>query len=267
MQLQFSAYGFIVGVSIVVASLLIEDKILKFEKKLGVVVLSKIYYQVGLIALIFGVLGARVWHVLTDFSFYKHDLIAVFYIWNGGLSIIGGVLGGLMGIYIASLIFIELKSLQLLDFAVFGLPVGQAMGRIGNYMNQELYGLPTNGYLKIYIDEAHRMPGFQKVEFYHPLFLYELITTAFFAVLVHVAYGNKKLERKLPQIGSGKLFLVYILYYSVIRFLLDFLRIDRQITYGFLGTNQIFLLSLIFLISINFLSHYFRIITIYAHKK
>lgn len=278
MYLSFTSYGLILGIAIVFGVSLVERQIIKSEKTTRQTFLSEIFYKVGTITFIFGVLGARIWHVFTDFKLYKNDLVSSLYIWNGGLSIIGAAIGGLIGILISVLILKEIRDkkrehkkellLQLLDFSVFGLPVGQALGRWGNYVNQELYGLPTSGFFKIFIDLENRLPGFENRAYYHPLFLYEMIATGLFAVVVHTVYNKKNIVQKLPKLGSGKLFLVYIFYYSVVRFFLDFVRIDRGVLYfGELGTNQLVLLSTILLISLYFLLQFFRIITPYVAKK
>jgi phosphatidylglycerol:prolipoprotein diacylglycerol transferase len=248
MQLTFNIYGLIIGLAIVFSSMLIEEQ-LKHEKKL-----YNIFHKISLISFIFAIFGARVWHVVTDFYLYEHNLYAVLEIWNGGLSIFGGVLGGIIGLIIATHFLQELRDealnnknkivKKLLDYSIFGLPFGQAVGRLGNYFNQELYGAPSNGLLKIFIDKEFRLPGFEQVEYYHPLFFYEMLATGLFAASLYIF--KNKMPQKIPKIGSGYLFLNYILYYSIIRFFLDFLRLDKSISYFFsLGMNQVFLASLI----------------------
>lgn len=248
MQLNFNIYGFIIGLALVIASWLIEEQ-LKHEK-----VLSKVFYKVGLLAFVFAVFGARIWHVFTDFHLYKNNLMAIVEVWNGGLSIFGGVLGGIVGLIVSTFVLKELKNksveskketvFKLLDYSIFGLPVGQAIGRLGNYFNQELYGAPSNSFLKIFIDKEYRLTGFEQIEYYHPLFFYEMLITGLFAIMLY--YLNKKRSKKLPKIGSGNLFLIYILYYSIFRFFLDFLRLDKTFSSIFsLGINQLFLVVLV----------------------
>ena len=255
MQLKFNLYGFIIGLAIVISSRLIEEQ-LKHEK-----ILNAIFYKVSLFSFAFAILGARVWHVSTDFYLYRHNLLATLEIWNGGMSIFGGVLGGVVGLMIATFFIKELKDesikfkkntvAKFLDYTVFGLPLGQAVGRLGNYFNQELYGAPSNGLFKIFIDKEYRLPGFEQVEYYHPLFFYEMIATGLFVTVLY--FLKNKMPQKLPKIGSGNLFLIYILYYSVIRFFLDFLRLDKSISGFFsLGMNQVFLLFLVLAITVYF---------------
>jgi phosphatidylglycerol:prolipoprotein diacylglycerol transferase len=252
----------------VISIALIENK-LKDEP-----LLNKVFYKVAYISLFFAIIGARFWHVLTDFYLYQQDLMTALYIWNGGLSILGAVLGGVLGIVISIFFLPELKNqkfadhknifLKLLDYSIFGLPVGQAIGRFGNYFNQELYGVPTSGIFKIYIDVAHRLPGYEEFAYFHPLFFYEMLATGLFAVILSSLYRKnwpenitkiipKILPKILPKIGTGKLFLFYALYYGVIRFFLDFLRIDRsKIFFGFLGTNQVILLVVMIVFAVLF---------------
>lgn len=252
MPIQFHWYGFIVGLSIVIGSQLIEKQLQKRNFSVD------LFYKLGFFVLFFAVIGARAWHVATDFHLYTDNLLSALYIWRGGLSIFGGVLGGIVGLYcglfiLSSTRLLSLKKKQftaafLLDSAVFGLPVGQAIGRVANYLNQELYGVPSDGFFKIYIDEAHRLPGYEHVAYYHPLFLYELLATGGFAgVLYWLASRDERTQKKLlPELGTGKLFVVYVLFYSIVRFFLDFLRIDKTF-FGesFLGINQVFLLVVI----------------------
>lgn len=236
---QMHAYGLLLGIAIVVAYELIEKKLLsvKFPSE-----------NIGLLTgvlFVCATIGARAWHVLTDYKLYSDDFLAVFQIWNGGLSIFGAVLGSIFGIYLTKYIFKHAKNISvplLLDAGVFGLPIAQAIGRIGNFINQELYGLPTENFLKISIDLEHRIPGYEQFEFYHPLFFYEMVFTSLFAFGLYYL----DLKKKLRPIGSGKIFLTYGLYYSFIRFFLDFLRVDRSIIGSTgLGSNQLFLLGVI----------------------
>lgn len=264
MQLQFNIYGFIIGIAIVVGIFLIEKQIQ--EEKL----LQKIFYKFGGISFLFSIIGARAWHVATDFYLYRNNLTSIFFIWNGGLSIFGGILGGILGLVFSSFVLrgVKEKSLQvkkdiilkLLDYSVFGLPIGQAIGRLGNYFNQELYGLPTTGFFKIYIDKNHRLPGFENIEYYHPLFIYEMVAMGLFALILF--FVQKKRNVLIPKIGTGKLFLVYVLYYSVTRFFLDFLRIDKAVVLGGdLGTNQMILAGFICVVLV---ASIFRIIKRYV---
>lgn len=250
--LPFHLYGLIVGLAIVISVSIIE----KFYIKLGHS--ENIFWKIITLMLIFGIVGARAWHVGTDFYLYENNLWEVFYVWNGGLSIFGGIFGGAIGVFLATRLFKEAEFLEFLDIAVFALPIGQAIGRLGNYVNQELYGLPSGEGLfsifKIFISQENRLAGYENIEYYHPLFFYEMIAMLVFGGIAYYLYFGKlgkKNKDKLPKIGSGQLFLIYVLYYSVIRFLLDFIRLDKTIfewlgklNWLNLGINQVVLLAI-----------------------
>ncbi len=134
--------------------------------------------------LIGGIIGARLWHVFTPppsmvergitVQFYLTHPLDILTTWNGGLGLPGAVIGGLLALYL----FCRRRKLDFLvwvDIAAPALALGQAIGRWGNYVNQELYGAPTNLPWKIFISPQNRLPGFEQVAYYHPLFLYELL--------------------------------------------------------------------------------------------
>ncbi len=150
---------------------------------------------------------------------------------KGGLGIPGAVGGGVLAMWL----YLRRKKLSLvtwLDITVPGLALAQAIGRWGNFFNQELYGAPTNLPWKIYIDPAHRLPGFENVAYYHPLFLYEsLWNLANMAVLLWIGRHFK------DRLKNGDIFLGYLVIYPVGRFLLDFLRLDASRVVG-INANQ-----------------------------
>jgi phosphatidylglycerol---prolipoprotein diacylglyceryl transferase len=119
-----------------------------------------------------------------------------------------------------------------LDLAAPGLALAQAIGRWENFFNQELYGAPTNLPWKIYIDPAHRLPGFQGFAYYHPLFLYEYIWNL--ANMVILLWLSRRFSDRLK---TGDIFLGYLVIYPLGRFLLDFLRLDASRLAG-INTNQ-----------------------------
>jgi phosphatidylglycerol---prolipoprotein diacylglyceryl transferase len=209
---------------------------------------AKHYKQNGEVAwdllpwlLIAGVIGARIWHILTPPpSMVERGITAGYYfthpldalaIWNGGLGIPGAVIGGLIALWIC----IRQRKLSLAtwtDIIAPGLVLAQAIGRWGNFVNQELYGSPTNLPWAIFIDPAHRLPGYENITRYHPLFLYEsLLNLANMAVLLWV--GRRFKDRLKP----GDVFLVYLIFYPVVRFSLEFLRMDAS-QVGGINFNQ-----------------------------
>lgn len=194
--------------------------------------------------LIGGIIGARLWHVFTPSAsnaamgltthYYLTHPLEIAMIWKGGLGIPGGVIGGV----IALLIYTKIRKESFLDWADFiapGLLIGQAIGRWGNFVNQEVYGGPSNLPWAISIDPLYRLPGFENVEKYHPLFLYESILNFIAAgvlVLIH-----RKWKKKF---FTGDIFLLYLVLYPTIRFFLEFLRLDPSPVAGF-NINQSFM--------------------------
>lgn len=236
--LTFHGYGLILGLSIGLGWWLVMLK----AKSRGFSVSA--LEQLSWWGILGGIVGARLYHVVTDFPVYANAWLDIFKIWQGGLSVIGAVLGGSLGVWLAlrrSSKDFTLK--QVLDLGVFGLPVAQALGRWGNYVNQELYGAPSTWPWAISIDLEHRLPGFEQTSTYHPLFAYEM------GLLLIFAAGIWWLDRRRgPKIGSGQYVSWYLLYYGVIRFGLDFLRIDKAVIPGLnLGVNQVVMLGVIIL--------------------
>ena len=190
--------------------------------------------------LIAGIIGARIWHVLTPDSTMLIDgknpyflrPIEILNIRNGGLGIPGAVMAGVLALWI----YCRKKKVNfklLLDILAPGLALGQAIGRWGNFFNQEVYGLPSNLPWAIKIDEAHRLPEFADVERYHPTFLYEFIWNILNMLVL--LWITRKFEGKLKH---GDVFLVYLIIYPVGRFLLEFIRIVYSPIAG-INSNQV----------------------------
>jgi len=231
-QLQFHWYGFLIGLALVVGLYFTEAL---FKKRN---IPTDFYWQLVAFVIVGGIVGSRLWHVATSYQYYVGQWQRAFEVWNGGLSIIGTVVGAAVTFVLYFLLNPKWKKYQLiaLDLSVFGLALGQAIGRLGNYVNQELYGTPTQLPWGIFIDEAHRLPGYSLITHYHPLFAYEALLMILFFFLA------SRLQKTIFKVGTGALFGFYVFYYSWIRFGLDFLRIDK-LTYLplNLGVNQIFL--------------------------
>ncbi len=206
--------------------------------------------------LIGGIIGARLWHVFTPSAsniaagitteYYLSQPIRILQIWNGGLGIPGGVVGGV----IAALIYCKvqkLRFLELADLVAPGLLIAQAIGRLGNFVNQELYGGPSTLPWAIFIEPQYRLQGFQAVERYHPLFLYELILNLMGAGLL--IWIGCRLQKKL---FAGDIFNFYLIVYPAIRFALEFLRLDPSPIAG-ININQTVMLVVAVLAIIVFL--------------
>lgn len=168
-----------------------------------------------------GVIGARVYHVATDWKTYRGDWPAAFNITNGGLGIPGGILFGV----IAGLIVVKKKGLPaapLLDVVAPAIPVAQAIGRLGNWFNQELYGRPTTLPWGLKIDRAVDVNGvpFAAGTLFHPTFLYEALWSLGIAGLLVLIDRTRKLR-------PGELFAGYVLGYGIGRLWVEDLRIDK----------------------------------------
>jgi len=188
--------------------------------------------------LIPGILGARLWHVLMPsvssgitFGWYLQHPGEILAVWKGGLGIPGGVLGGVLGIWL----FCKRRGIPFADFmdtVAVGIPLGQAIGRWGNFVNQELYGKPSTLPWAITIDPAYREPGYADVATYHPLFLYESLYNLLVVFLLWKLDTSEKV-----RLRPGSLFLIYLIAYPVGRFFLEFLRLDTA-QVGGININQ-----------------------------
>ncbi len=165
-----------------------------------------------------GIIGARLYHVIDQWEYYIHNPGLI--IGGRGLGIFGAILGGALGLIIYTW-WKKLKTLRWLDIVAPGLILAQAIGRWGNFFNQELYGYPTDLPWAIYIDPAHRLPGYESYSHFHPLFLYESLWNLLgFAILMLL---GRKLRSRLRD---GDIFFLYVIHYSIGRFFLEGLKLD-----------------------------------------
>lgn len=195
--------------------------------------------------LIGGIIGARLWHILTPPPssgitagwYFTHPLDALA-IWKGGLGIPGAVGGGLLALLLYTRRH-KLNFAEWTDIAAPSLALGQAIGRWGNFVNQELYGEATNLPWGIKIQAEHRVGQYQDLSRFpvettrfHPLFLYESLwnlANMFLLLWISRRFGDR--------LKKGDIFLIYLIVYPVGRFLLDFLRVDASLVAG-ININQ-----------------------------
>jgi prolipoprotein diacylglyceryl transferase len=169
----------------------------------------------------FGIVGGRIYHVLTSPDAYFGDggtPLHALYIWKGGLGIWGAITLGGVGAWIGC----RRRGIPLPAFAdalAPGIVLAQAVGRLGNYFNQELFGKPTDLPWAVAIDAAHRPDGYLDRGTYHPTFLYELLWDVGVAVLV--IWADKRF-----RLGHGRAFALYVAAYTVGRGWIEALRID-----------------------------------------
>ncbi|HHS97778.1 MAG TPA: prolipoprotein diacylglyceryl transferase [Chloroflexi bacterium] len=209
------------------------------------------------LAVILGIIGARLYHVFSTpagctpetgyacgWPWYRNHPEDIVKIWQGGLGIYGAIIGGALGIILYARAY-KLSIPTLLDLGAPGLALGQAIGRWGNFINQELYGPPTgSSWFGLRIDAEHRLPIYKDLPpdtLFHPTFLYEsLWCLALFIVLATIA---RKLERRLYP---GDVFAAYLIGYPLGRFWIEFFRPDAW-KIGPLATAQWVALLLIVL--------------------
>jgi prolipoprotein diacylglyceryl transferase len=166
-----------------------------------------------------GLVGARLYHVITDWRRFQGRWLDVFAVWKGGLGIPGGLLVGvIVGVVVARRRGLVIK--EVLDAVAPALPVAQAIGRIGNWFNQELFGRPTDLPWAVRIDPAHRPPAYEDVAGFHPTFLYEGLWNLALAGLL-VLIGRRWHPR------PGILFAGYVAGYALGRLWVEALRIDE----------------------------------------
>lgn len=165
-----------------------------------------------------GVIGARMYHVATDWKKYDGHWIDAFKITQGGLGIPGGILAGVL----VGLLVVKVKKLPavpLLDVVAPAIPVAQAIGRLGNWFNQEVFGRPTSLPWGLEIDPEFRPVRYANQPTFHPTFLYEALWCIGLALFLVWLERNKRLR-------PGELFALYLLGYAVGRFFWELLRSD-----------------------------------------
>jgi prolipoprotein diacylglyceryl transferase len=170
-------------------------------------------------SVIAGVVGARVYHVVTDWRRFEGRWSHAFAIWEGGLGIPGGLLAGvLVGVWLAKRRGLNVPTL--LDVVAPAIPVAQAIGRLGNWFNQELFGRPTDLPWGLEIDPEHRPSRYATETTFHPTFLYEALWNLALAGAL-VLY-----ERRRPGGRPGRLFALYVGGYALGRLWVEALRVD-----------------------------------------
>lgn len=181
--------------------------------------------DVGFWIIVAGIIGARLYHVGLELPYYSDNPLNILKIWNGGLAIHGGIIaGGLTALYLVRKNNINFWKLA--SISTTGLAIGQAIGRWGNYFNQELYGFPTDKPWGIPIELANRVDSFETSQFFHPAFLYESLgNLLIFLILISLHIWIIK-KNKINQNSFINLTLLYLILYSILRFSMEFIRID-----------------------------------------
>ena len=181
--------------------------------------ISEIFENTILIAIPIGIVGARIYHVFTHMGdYFGPGHMNPWAMWEGGIAIYGAVgAGALAALIAANRQGVRFSSLA--DALAPGIILGQAIGRLGNWFNQELYGLPTTQPWGLEIDAAHRVAGYEQYATFHPTFLYELLWNL-------LVFGLLLWADKRWALGRGKLFALYVALYTAGRIVTEQVRID-----------------------------------------
>ncbi len=178
-------------------------------------------------AIIFGLIGARIYYVMFNWDYYSQNLVEILEIWKGGLAIHGGIIGGLLTILFYTHKY-KARTMRYLDFIVAALPLAQAIGRWGNFFNSEAHGAATT---LEHLQSLH-IPKFiidgMKIEgvYYTPTFLYESI--ACFVLFLIIIILRRGRYRKV-----GTMTAIYLIGYGLIRYVIEITRTDALMLAGF----------------------------------
>jgi phosphatidylglycerol:prolipoprotein diacylglycerol transferase len=215
-------YGLFIALGIVIGTRLTGRELARKGYD-GALAIESLFFVVPL-----GVVGARLYHVATEYDsqYAASSFSSILKVWNGGLGIYGAVAGGFVGLLLFSW-YRRINPLVFADAAAPGLALGQAIGRWGNYFNQELFGGPSDLPWAIRISSHNRPAQFADVETFHPTFLYESIWDLLVCLaLLWIA------RRFSEWLKNGDVFLLYVSLYSVGRFFVETLRIDPAFLIG-----------------------------------
>ena len=174
------------------------------------------------VVIIAGILGARLYYCIVNYPYYIHNPLEIFDIRQGGLSIHGMLIAGIVTVYFLAKKY-RVNLLRLLDVLACSVILAQSAGRWGNFFNSEAFGYPTGGNWGVFIPVSQRPVEFLNYEFFHPAFLYEsFLDLVVFAVLIFI----------LRRTRAGCTFFWYLILYSVVRIFVEYFRIDSVLNIG-----------------------------------
>ena len=225
-------YGIILAVSILVG-FYVADYLSQFRPVKSSLILDNAVWFI-----IVGLLGARVYYCLLNFSYYALHPLQVFDLRQGGLSIHGMLIAGFLFVF-----FLckknKLKILPLLDVIAASVPLSQAIGRWGNYFNSEAFGIPTYSNWGLFVPIAKRPENFIDYSLFHPTFLYESVLN--FLIFILLSFLIKKSKT------NGVVFSLYLILYSIARIIVEQIRIDSALDlFGFPIAQIISLILILF---------------------
>ncbi len=208
-------YGVIMAVSLFAGVLVARFVVAKFYSEIT----PETIYDISPHIIIGAILGARIYYCLLSYNYYAQNPFEIVKLWHGGISIHGAIIGGLIG----GIIYAKkhkLPVLKLCDIFSYGLVLGQAIGRWGNFFNSEAFGRPSENFLKLYIPIYKRPLEYLQYNYFHPTFLYEsILDVCIFLILFFVI-------RKFTKNNDGIIFFSYLILYSIVRIAIEQVRID-----------------------------------------
>lgn len=222
-------YGIIIGIGMLMGILMAEREAKATNQR------AEDYTEFALYAIIFSIIGARIYYVVFSWDLYKGNLLKIINIRQGGLAIYGGIIAAVITLSVFSKRR-HLSFWQMADTACIGLLVGQIIGRWGNFFNREAFGGYTNGLLAMRIPIADVRTGDISQELMlhvneagnyiqvHPTFLYESLWNCFVLLFIMIYKKNKKF--------NGEVFLIYVVGYGIGRFWIESLRTDQLLITG-----------------------------------
>ncbi|WP_169717839.1 Phosphatidylglycerol--prolipoprotein diacylglyceryl transferase [Sporomusa silvacetica DSM 10669] len=181
--------------------------------------------ELTLYSLPVGLVAARAYYVVVNWQLYAANPTEILQVQHGGLAIHGAIIGVILTIWV----YCQVKKISFwrwADMLAPGLIFGQAIGQWGNFINQDVFGYPTDVAWGIYIDYIYRPLGYEQFDFFHPIFLYECLWDLFvFSILIIMTW---LLTKHPSKSASGSVFLLYIILYSAGRFVIEGLRLDSE---------------------------------------
>jgi prolipoprotein diacylglyceryl transferase len=224
--LRLNAYGMMIALGVIAAVWLAGRRV----EKRGIGTREDMS-SIAMVAVPIGIVGARLYHVITDWSKFSNDKFAIIKIWQGGLGIWGGILFGVVsGLFVARRRGMPIAAT--LTCIAPALPLAQSIGRWGNWFNQELFGRPTTLPWALRVSDTTAMSaGYKAGTTFHPTFLYESLACALLFI------GLLALDKRVPM-RDGRLFAVYTAGYTAFRFFIEGLRVDPAHLIGGMRLNQ-----------------------------
>lgn len=199
-------------------------------------------YEIAPYLIITGILGARLYYCIVNYSYYTEHPLEIFFIRQGGLSIHGMIIAGLISLYIFSKIY-KIAFFKLTDTFLCAVSLAQAIGRWGNFFNSEAFGTPTDLPWKLFIPLSKRPENYINFDYFHPTFLYESILDLILFFVLVLLFKN---ATKKPGTITG----LYLILYSIIRIFVEHLRVDSVLNIYGIPVAQILSVILIIIGSI-----------------